>query len=60
MLRQIELQLQNGPITKMSGVLLVTTFFQKYVPVLETLKKSYFDVPKTEISIFVFFISAGV
>ena len=44
----------------MSGVLLVTTFFQKYVPVLETLKKSYFDVPKTEISIFVFFISAGV
>ena len=44
MLRQIELQLQNGPITKMSGVLLVTTFFQKYVPVLETLKKSYFDI----------------
>ena len=40
MLRQIEWQLQNGPITK-SGVLPVTTlFFGKFVPVLEPLKKS--------------------
>ena len=60
MLRQIEWRLQNGPITK-SGVLPVTTlFFGKFVPVLEPLKKSYFDVLITQISIFVFFVSAGV
>ena len=52
MLRQIEWRLQNGPITK-SGVLPVTTlFFGKFVPVLEPLKKSYFDVPTTQMSIF--------
>ena len=38
MLRQIEWQLQNGPITK-SGVWPVTTlFFGKFVPVLEPFK----------------------
>ena len=60
MLRQIEWRLQNGPITK-SGVLPVTTlFFRKFVPVLEPLKNSLFDVPTTQMSIFVFFVSAGV
>ena len=60
MLRQIEWQPQNGPITK-SGVLSVTTlFFGKFVPVLEPLKKSYFDVPTTQLSIFIFFLIAGV
>ena len=40
MLRQIEWQLQNGPVTK-SGVFPVTTlFFWKFFPVLEPLKKS--------------------
>ena len=40
MLRQIEWQLRNGPITK-GGVLPVTTlFFWKNFPVLEPLKKS--------------------
>ena len=34
--------------------------FGKFVPVLEPLKESVFDVPTTEISIFVFFVSAGV
>ena len=54
MLRQIEWRLQNGPITK-SGVLPVTTlFFRKFVPVLESLKNSLFDVPTTQMSIFVF------
>ena len=39
-LRQIEWQLQNEPITQ-SGVLPVTTlFFVKIFPVLEPLKKS--------------------
>ena len=53
MLKQIEWRLQNGPITK-SGVLPVTTsFFGKFVPVLEPL-----DVPTTQMSIF--FVRAGV
>ena len=52
---------QNGPITK-SGVLLVAAyfFFGKFFPVLEPLKKSQFDVPTTQMSIFVFFVSARV
>ena len=49
MLRQIEWRLQNKPTTK-SGVL----------QILEPLKKSQFDVPSTQRSIFVFFVSAGV
>ena len=60
MLKQIEWRLQNGPITK-SGVLPVTTLFsRKFAPVLGPLKKSSFDVPTTQMSIFVFFVSAGV
>ena len=60
MLRQIEWRLQNGPIAK-SGVLPVTTlFFGKFVPVLEPLKKGWFDVPTTQMSILVFFVRAGV
>ena len=59
MLRQIEWRLQSGPITK-SGVLPVTTFFGKFAPVLEPLKTSQFDVPTTQVPIFVFFVSAGV
>ena len=40
MFRQIECRLQNGPFTK-GGVLPVTTlFFEKFVSVLEPLKKS--------------------
>ena len=56
MLRQIEWRQQNGPITK-SGILPVTTFFGKFVSVLEPLKKSYFDVPTTQMYIFVFYES---
>ena len=61
MLRQVEWRLQTGPITK-SGVLPVTTlFFWKICSSLELLKKSYFDVPTTQMSItFVFFVSSGV
>ena len=36
------------------------SFFGKFVPVLEPLKKSKFDVPMTQMSIFIFFVSAGV
>ena len=39
----------NGPITKNGDL-----------PVLEPLKKSYFDVPTIQIFIFAFFVSAGV
>ena len=37
-----------------------TLFFLKILPVLEPLKKSLFDVPTTQMSIFVFFVSVGV
>ena len=44
-----------------TGVLSVTIlFFWKFVPVLEPLKKSLFDVPMTQMSILVFFLSAAV
>ena len=33
--------------------------WRKFVPVLEPHEKSYFDVPTTQMSIFVFFVSAG-
>ena len=39
----------NGPNTKIGDL-----------PVLEPLKKSYFDVPTIQIFIFAFFVSAGV
>ena len=39
---------------------LASSYFGKFVPVLEPLKKSQFDVPATQMSIFVFFASAGV
>ena len=35
-------------------------FFGKFAPVLEPLKKSQFDVPATQMSMFVFFVSTGV
>ena len=54
MLRQIEWRLQNGPFTK-SGY-----FFKKFIRVLDPLKKNQFDVPTTQMSIFVFFVCAGV
>ena len=55
------MKIWNGPITK-SAVLPVTTdfFFGKFVPVSETIKKSQFEVPTTQMSIFVFFVRAGV
>ena len=43
------------------GFLPVTAlFFGKFDSVLAPLKKSQFDVPKIQMSIFVFFESAGV
>ena len=60
MLRQIEWWLQNGPI-KRNGVLPVTTlFFANFVSVYEPLRKSWLDVPTTQMPIFVLFVSAGV
>ena len=54
MLRQIECRLQNGPFTKSGHIL------KKFVRVLDPLKKNQFDGPTTQMSIFVFFVSAGV
>ena len=67
MLRQIEWEVQNEPITK-NGLLLVATsfffcffvFFFNFVSVHKPLTKSRFDVPTTQISVFKFLVSAGV
>ena len=60
MLRQIEWRLQNGPITK-SGVLPVTAlFFWKIRFSFRTSQKELIYVPTTQMSIFVFFVSAEV
>ena len=59
MLRQIERWLQNRP-TKKNGVLPVTTLlFKNFCFSLWTIK-SWFDVITTQMSIFVFFVSAQV
>ena len=69
MLRQIEWEVQNEPITK-NGILLVATsffffvlfffVFFNFVSVHKPLTKSRFDVPTTQISVFKFLVSAGV
>ena len=60
MLRQIEWWVQNWPITK-NGILPVTAlFFRKFCFSLRTFYKSWFDIPTTQMSIFVLFLSAGV
>ena len=59
-LRQIEWWLLNGSIKK-NGVLPVTTFyFENFVLVWKPLIKSWFDVPTTQMPIFVLLVSAGV
>ena len=60
MLRQIEWQEQNVYIAK-NGVLPVTTsFFEKKNSVQEPSVKSWFDVPTTQMPIFVLLVRAGV
>ena len=58
MLRQIEWRLQNGPILKSEVLPVTTLFFWKICSGFRT--SSQFDVPTTQMSIFVFFVSAGV
>ena len=60
MLRQRGWAGQNGPIT-MNGILPATTlFFENFVSVSEPHKKSWFDVPTTQMAIFILFESVGV
>ena len=61
MLRQIEWWPPNGPITK-NGVLPVTTlFFWGFCFSLRTsFLKSWFNVPTTQMSVLILFVSAGV
>ena len=60
LLRQIEWQIQNGPISK-NGVLPVTTlFFWRFCFSLRPLIKSWFYVSSTQMSILVLFVSTGV
>ena len=60
MLRQIECGVQNGPITKNGVLSLTTLFFEILIWVKESLIKSWFDVPTTQMSIFTLFVSAWV
>ena len=62
MLRQIEWGVQNGPITK-NGVLPVKAlfFWNFYFGLsISYIIKNWFDVPSTQMSIFILFTSAGV
>ena len=60
MLRQTEWWVQNVPITK-NGILPVTNlFFWKFCFGLRPRINSWFDVPTTQMSIFILFVSAGV
>ena len=59
-LRQIEWEVQNGSITKNENLPLTTLHFEKFFSVYELPIKSWFDVPTTQMSIFLLFVSAGV
>ena len=60
MLRHVKYRAQNGPIKK-NGVLPITTlFFKNFVSVYETLIKSLFDVPTTQMVIFILFVRTRV
>ena len=61
MLQQIELWVQNGPIRK-NGVWPVTTlyFWKICFSLKEPLIKRWFDVPTTQMPIFVHFVGAGI
>ena len=62
MLRQIELQVQNGPITNNVVLPVTALFFKKFCSSLRTSCKELisFDVPTTQMLILVLFASAVV
>ena len=60
MLWQIEWSVQNGPVTKNRVLPVTTLFFWKFVLDKEPLIKSWFDIPTSQMPIFVLFESAGV
>ena len=60
MLRQIEKWVQNADITKNRVLPVTTLFFSKFCFSLRTLIKSWFDVPMTQMSILILFVSDGV
>ena len=60
MFRQIEWREENGSITK-NGVLPVTTSaFWRFASIQEPLLQSWFNMPTTQMSIFILFVSTGV
>ena len=61
MLRQIKWGVQDGPITKNKVLAVTTSVFRNFCFSLRnSYKKSWFGVPTTEMSIFMFFKNVGV
>ena len=60
MLRQIEWEAQNGPITKNQVLPLTTFFFVHLISVWEPLKKRWFNVLTTYMIIFINFVNVWV
>ena len=56
----MEREVQNRPLEKNRVLPVTASFFENFVSVWEPLKKSWFDVPATQMSIFMFFVSAAV
>ena len=57
MLRQIDWGVQNGPFTKNGVLSVITLFFTKLCFSLKPRVKSLFDVPSTQMSVFILFES---
>ena len=51
---------QNGPVTKNGVLPVIALFFWKFCFSLTTSLKSRYDVPTTQMSVFILFVSAGV
>ena len=60
MLTQLEWDVQNEPITKNKVLPVTTLIFENFVSVSEPLTKIWFDVPTTQMTIFILFVSAVV
>ena len=60
MLRQIDWWGQNGPITKKRILSVITLFVWIFIFSLKPLIKNWSDVPTTQMSVFLLFVSAAV
>ena len=60
MLREIEWRVQNGPITKNIVLPVWTLFFWKFVSVQGPVIRNWFEVPTTQMTIFILSEKASI